>query len=288
MNIIDNGLFEVLKSLPDQHARSTDFYKFMEAVCLQELSGSNFSSEVAKPESFGPFGDLFMPLHQMGAINSLDLFGLDELVLFSFYLANRNRYKNVVDIGANLGLHSILLARAGFFVTAYEPDNLHCDLLKERIQLNGVQSSVKVVKAAVSNENGESEFVRVEGNTTGSHLAGAKSNPYGELTRYTVKVVAAADVFENVDFAKIDAEGHEVAIIKSIPRNFWENLDVVLEVGTSENANDLFRYFSSVGVNMFSQKLGWRQVKKLEDVPTSYKEGSLFASCKLAMRGKKY
>ena len=42
----------------------------------------------------------------MGRIDSLHLFGLDtELVIFAFYQHNKSRYRNVLDIGANIGLH---------------------------------------------------------------------------------------------------------------------------------------------------------------------------------------
>jgi len=278
MKIAQNTLFEALQTVSEQHARHTPLYAVLETCCYDSLKTSDFRSKEEIQVPFGPFGTLCMPYHKMGAIDSIDLFGLDELILFSFYHANRNRYRQVVDIGANLGLHSILMAKCGFNVTSYEPDDIHFDLFKARIALNDVSGKVTPVKAAVSDENGESEFIRVEGNTTGSHLAGAKSDPYGDLTRYVVKVLAAEDVFKNVDFAKIDAEGHEVVILKAVPKEYWQNLDVVVEVGTAENAKEIYDYFTALDVGLFSQKTGWQKAATLEDIPVSYKEGSLFIS----------
>jgi hypothetical protein len=58
---------------------------------------------------------------------------------------------------------------------------------------------------------------------------------------------------------------------------------MMVEVGTSENALVIFEHLKTLGVNAFSQKLGWQLVSSLEDMPTSYKEGSLFVSMKQSM-----
>ncbi|MFT6556987.1 FkbM family methyltransferase [Sneathiella sp.] len=283
MNIAENSLFEALQSTPSLHARDTALYQLLDSCCLEFIKNSDFQSEEPTPVPFGPFGNLMMPFQKMGAITSLDLFGLDELILFSFYLANKGRIKKAVDIGANLGLHSILMAKLGISVTSYEPDDIHFTWFNDRLALNEVLDKVTPVKAAVSSENGTAEFVRVEGNTTGSHLAGAKSNPYGNLTKYMVDIKAAADVFKDVDFAKIDAEGHETVILQAIPAAYWDMLETVVEVGTAENAEQIYSYFTDLGVNLFSQKTGWQKAASLDDIPVSYKEGSLFISKQPAM-----
>jgi len=284
MNLAENSLFEALQTTRTLHARDTHLYKLLESSCLDFVNNSDFKFESANNVPFGPFGTLVMPFQKMGAINSLDLFGLDELILFSFYLANRNRIKKAVDIGANLGLHSILMAKLGISVTSYEPDTNHFEWLNSRLELNNVLDKVTPVKAAVSGENGTAEFIRVEGNTTGSHLAGAKSDPYGELTKYMVEVKAAEDVFLEADFAKIDAEGHETVILKAIPASYWGKLEAVVEVGTTKNAEQIYEFFQNLGVNLFSQKTGWNKVNCLDDVPISYKEGSLFITGQSEMR----
>ena len=213
----------------------------------------------------------------MGAIDSVDLFGIDELLIFAFYWANRTRYRRTLDVGANLGLHSIIMARCGFEVTAFEPDPVHQELLTANLQRNGI-STVTLEKAAISDKDGEAEFVRVIDNTTCSHLAGAKSNPHGNLERFTVPVRAFAPYAAAADFAKVDAEGHEVIILSSIPAPVWGRFDVIVEVGTAENAGALHQHLTRAGVSMFAQKIGWGKVTSLADVPTSHREGSLFVT----------
>jgi hypothetical protein len=57
----------------------------------------------------------------------------------------------------------------------------------------------------------------------------------------------------------------------------------MLEVGSIENALAIFEHMKALGVNMFSQKNNWTSVSALDDMPTSYKEGSLFISKKSEM-----
>lgn len=174
-------LSEIIEALPDiatQHARSSLVYTLLEKVAVQTVKGSRFTLTEGACEDLGGFGKLEFPYHNMGAIDTLDLFGLDELIIFSFYWRNRHRYKRAADIGANVGLHSILMSRCGWQVSAYEPDPIHAGLLRRNLVLNG-SINVDLFEAAVSDKSGTLEFVRVLGNTTGSHLSGAKSNPYG-------------------------------------------------------------------------------------------------------------
>lgn len=281
LGILD-GLIEALVETRSLHAATTRHYQFLKRLCQHVFRGSTLCSAEATPVDFAPFGKLVFPYSKMGAIDTIDLFGLDELIIFAFYHANRNRYSRTVDIGANLGLHSILMNRNGFSVTAFEPDPVHFDLLRRNLKLNDA-SGVTPAQAAVSDRDGKMEFVRVKGNTTGSHLAGAKVNPYGELDRFEVEVRACVAALEGADFAKVDAEGHEVTILKAVPPDRWAGLDVMVEVGTHENAHELFDHFQGQPVHLFAQKIGWSRVTREADIPTSHREGSLFITSKVEM-----
>src|SRR5438445_169088 len=231
--------------------------------------------------TFGPFGAWAFPYHSMGARDTVDLFGLDELILFAFYWANRGRYRRVLDIGANVGLHSIVMARCGFTVTAFEPDPRHFAWLSQNLQLNRC-AAVQPVLAAVSNHAGQMDFVRVLGNTTGSHLVGAKDS-YGDVEGFPVRVESFAEVVADVELVKIDAEGHEPEILFAAPPGIWERCDMVLEVGSTKNAMRIFERFQKANVNLFAQKIGWNRVSRLDQIPSSHREGSLFISHRAEM-----
>lgn len=278
-------LNEIIEALPDisgQHARNSRVYALLERAASQAVRASQLTRTEGACINLGGFGKIDLPYYKMGAIDTLDLFGLDELIIFSFYWSNRHRYKKAADIGANLGLHSILMSRCGWQVSAYEPDPIHAELLRRNLKLNDT-TNVELFEAAVSDKPGTLEFVRVLGNTTGSHLSGAKANPYGELERFPVKVLAIDDIMSSVDFVKMDAEGHERTIILATNADHWRDTDMMVEIGSAENAQAIFEHLETLGVNAFSQKLGWQQVVSLEDMPMSYKEGSLFLSTKSSM-----
>lgn len=277
-----DSLMEFLATNSSQHARGTPLYRFADEVLKEAFREALPNFEAGKPVRLAEFGDLILPYERMGAIDSVDLFGLDELLMFAFYYRNKERYKRAADIGANLGLHSILLSKVDWNVEAYEPDPSHHAKLTRNLALNDVHSAV-VHQAAVSDHVGTMQFVRVLGNTTSSHLAGAKANPYGELERFDVDVVDVKDIARRVDIMKIDAEGHEAVILNAIVLEQWRTLDSFVEIGSADNALAVFQRFDGTGVNIFAQKLGWQRVESAHDMPTSYKEGGVFISIKAEM-----
>ena len=271
------ALIQSLIENPSQHSRDSSFYKTHEQELLNMLENSDLNSSKSGHESFEPFGDLHFPYREMGAINTIHLFGLDELIIFSYYWANKSRYKNVADLGANIGLHSLIMDRCGFSINSFEPDPIHVDVFQENI-VNNKSVNITINQKAISDKSGTMDFIRVLGNTTGSHLAGAKEDPYGELETFSVETSDINAVLLNNDFVKMDIEGQEATAILSTKKDTWANVEMILEVGTEKNAKIIFEYLNEINVNMFSQKTGWNKVSDLADVPSSYKEGSLFLS----------
>ena len=173
-------------------------------------------------------------------------------------------------------------SKCGWQVTAYEPDPNHAARLLQNLNSNN-SATVKLVEAAVSDKPGTLEFVRVLGNTTSSHLAEAKDNAYGELEKFPVTVQAVAEIMEEVDFVKMDAEGQEKTIILGTETKHWQNTDMIVEIGSEENAVAIFDHLHKIGVRAFAQKLGWAEVISLSDMPTHYTQGSLFLTLKSKM-----
>lgn len=274
-------LMAALPTLKDFHAATDEPYQLLSAVARAEVV-RRFAENEATPRPFPPFGELIFPYTSMGAIDSLDLFALDELIILAFYWLNRGRYRRTLDLGANLGLHSIAMARCGFDVIGFEPDPVHFKHLTRNIAANGA-ATVRPTMAAVSTTAGTMEFVRVLGNTTGSHLAGAKANVYGDIERISVRVEPFTALIEGIDLVKMDVEGHESAILATTRRFHWQTMDAVCEIGSADNARMVFEHFRDIGVGLFAQKIGWGRVVRVEDMPTSHREGTLFISLKPAM-----
>ena len=280
-----SSIQEIISFLPAisaHHARDSDSYRILDKQARALVAASGLAKESEEVVPLGCFGAVVFPFSRMGAISTLDLFGLDELIIFSFYWINRRRYSNVADIGANLGIHSILMEKCGWNVAAYEPDPGHAKILRRNLELNK-SSNVNLIEAAVSDKPGTLEFVRVLGNTTSSHLAGAKDNAYGPLERFPVRVESIASLMTTVDFVKMDAEGQEKVVILGTEPSHWSDTDMIVEIGSEENAIAIYEHLRSIGVNAFAQKRGWHQVRMLDDMPMHYKHGSLFITQKSEM-----
>lgn len=267
------------------HAPNTEFYEVSKAVARKEVE-MLFLDSTERAKEFRPFGELIFPYRKMGAVDSLNLFDFDELIIFSFYWLNRKRYRRVADIGANIGLHSIILEKCGFEVCSYEPDPQHFGILQKNLKLNQCLRT-EAFNSAVSTKSGEVEFVRVLGNTTGSHIAGSKLSPIGNLERFTVKTEPIQPIIDWADLLKVDVEGHEKDILLVTSKKDWLTTDAIVEVGNEKNAESIFSYFNKIGVNLFAQKINWQLVKKLEQMPISYRDGSLFITSKDKMPWQK-
>ena len=215
---------------------------------------------------------LSVPFTRMGdQVTSDNLFDPNEQVIFDFYEANRGRYRHALDVGANIGVHSILMARCGWEVRAFEPDFEHFAALRRNADAHGVK--VDAIRAAVSDFDGFAPFIRVLGNTTASHLEGARAH-HGPTEKLFVPVVDCRPLFEWADFAKIDCEGSEAALIAAVSPLAWSRLEIMTEVGSGKTALAIYDHLR--GVRLWAQKIGWRRVESMSDMPVHHSEGSLF------------
>lgn len=272
----DQSLMASIARNYTQHSSLTGWYKSFSEQLFLEVSQGHLTHQDS-PIAMGEVGNLNFPFYSMGNVNSSNLFGLDELILFSFYYQNRNRYSRVLDLGANIGLHTLILLKLGYSVTSYEPDPIHITQIKKVLKANNV-STDGIVEAAASTLDGSQNFVRVLGNTTGSHLEGAKlGSPYGGYEKFSVETHDIKKVLENkFSLVKMDVEGHEAALISHLDYVHFESTDFLLEVGSEANASLIFKRVRELGLNLYSQKLNWNLVKNESGIPRSYKEGSLF------------
>jgi FkbM family methyltransferase len=125
----------------------------------------------------------------------------------------------VIDIGANVGVYSLALARAlggSGAVYAYEPASAPRALLERSCGLNGLHN-LQVAAAALSDSTRQGHLVY--GGSSELHMLGAT----GEGETISVTALDEEDRVRNwraPDFVKIDAEGEEIRILEG-GRNFF-------------------------------------------------------------------
>ena len=216
---------------------------------------------------------------KFGNTDIFDTLLISEFVVFDFYHRNMKNYTNVLDIGSNIGIHSIILSKLGFNVSAYEPDNKHYSILKNNIKKNNCKN-IRTYKYAVWSKKKILNFNKVIGNTTGSHVANSKSKVYGEIKKVKVRSVAFNSIIKNFDLIKIDCEGAEKEIFRNVNLNKLENVDCILEITDKLSRAIIWKKIKNSKLKIYSQKNGWKMCKNISSLPKNYKEGNIFISKK--------
>jgi FkbM family methyltransferase len=278
MSFIENkGLLRYLADQHTRHSCQTSWWDFNSQLAKESVSSLKLRLENSEEFGIGEIENILFSYRDMGAVNTLDLFGLDELIMFAFYWKSRAKYKRVVDMGANVGLHTVVLNQLGYEVKSYEPDPSHVVDLVKNLRLNAM-SVEGISQEAVTTDGTKVEFTRVVGNTTGSHVSGAKEDPYGELETFDVESAPISEVIQNADLVKMDVEGLEADLLSVVTKDEFDTVDFMIEIGSPKNATQIFNHLRGMGVNAFSQKNNWRKVESVADLPMKHQEGSCFIS----------
>jgi FkbM family methyltransferase len=143
----------------------------------------------------------------------------------------------IVDIGANIGYYTILLAdkvgKKGK-VYAFEPDLTSFEILEKNIKANKLENIV-AINVAIGSKNGKLELYKSKENF-GDHKL------YGKGERKAVKVINLDNFLEEkVNLMKIDTQGWEPEVIEGAKRIIKE----------------------------------WKPILFMEYSPTSYREANL-------------
>lgn len=124
-----------------------------------------------------------------------------------------------LDIGAYTGLYSMVAARLGAEVVAFEPMPQQASRLLTNMTINGL--SVRIVQAAASDRTG---MATIHYNQAVYLTSGASLEGLPDSQRMTVRTVRVDEALAmdnkqddfHVDLVKIDVEGHEVSVLEGM------------------------------------------------------------------------
>ena len=118
----------------------------------------------------------------------------------------------VIDVGANIGLSTILMARMVKTVFAFEASPKNAVFLQRNLELNGIEN-VRVHVNAVSHEAGSVRIHEADFGA-GSHVVSNAHLAATELPTVNVDGLTLDSLdLPPIDFIKIDAEGHEPNVL---------------------------------------------------------------------------
>jgi FkbM family methyltransferase len=144
------------------------------------------------------------------------------------------------DVGANMGFYSLLAARQGAQVFAFEPDIQNAASLERHASLNLLGAKIAVIRAAVFSTTG---FVALEPADSARGHGNAHVGINTESLNPTVKVPCTTlDDFarEHIlpDTIKIDVEGAESKVLEGAEKLFTHTRPLLIcEVHDAANAS---------------------------------------------------
>jgi FkbM family methyltransferase len=162
-----------------------------------------------------------------------------------------------VDIGANLGVYSLPMARllgSGGRVFSYEPGREARTLLEQSRELNGL-GNLEIIGAALSDRVGDGHLAFADS----SELRALDAAGTGEPVAITsLDAESAARSWPSVDFVKIDAEGEEESIITGGHSFLATHSPLIMfEIKALATVNERLRtIFPSIGYRLFRQLAG--------------------------------
>ncbi|MBL76907.1 MAG: hypothetical protein CL763_08305 [Chloroflexi bacterium] len=136
----------------------------------------------------------------------------------------------VVDVGANIGLHTLNMARITNIdgkVFAFEPDPSNFKILEKNIQMNNYENIVSEQKAV---GQGHGETTLYQSDHPGMH----RIYPQSEKSKGEIQVeLTNLDKYFNdlgltdqIDFIKIDVEGFEFSVLKGMKEILENNKQI--------------------------------------------------------------
>ena len=129
----------------------------------------------------------------------------------------------VVDIGANIGWHTLVALSLGHRVIAFEPMIGNLELLEHSLCLNpGIDSKLTLHRTALSDSDKGECHIEAAGDNIGDGTlwCGTRESQDWQTRIFEEHAVALATLDQKIlpgteiDLIKIDVEGHELAVVK--------------------------------------------------------------------------
>lgn len=172
----------------------------------------------------------------------LILSGMYETDLTNFFIHNLKPDNRCLDIGANFGFYTCLMARfcSKGKVIGVEPDRHVYELLRDNIHLNGLAGWATAKHTAISDSIGTLEMHRRitrSGNTSITEPCHVFVQILGEpkSEAFQVACVRVDDLLpefdSRIDFIKIDVEGAEPLVMRGAQQAIMANpqLNIIME-----------------------------------------------------------
>lgn len=168
-----------------------------------------------------------------------------------------------LDIGANIGYFTLVMAKQAKQVHAFEPEPRNFDILQKNMALNNVQNAT-LYNSAVSSEASGRATLHLCGMNRGMHRL-YQSHWCNEGT-VKVQTIRIDDYISQADFVKMDIEGAELGALRGMKKMLERGTTLLMEfhppsiVEYGADPGDVYDFMKSLG---YSVEIPGRDGKEL-------------------------
>ena len=177
------------------------------------------------------------------------LFSLDDFSTFNLIFCRQDYYKpkdikTVIDIGSNIGLSSLywLIDNPNCKIYSFEPSSKN--FIRQKFNLKKFKKNIIFKKIGVSNKN-EISKLYISKSGVNDSINKIKNAKYEKMKLININSILDKILIKSnsIDVLKIDVEGMEKNIIKSIKKKYFNKIRVINIEGNNYN-NLIPKYFT--------------------------------------------
>lgn len=183
--------------------------------------------------------------------------GIFERRFLEFITSKFQDSSTMLDIGANIGNHSIFCSQYFKKVHSFEPNPIVLDRLRKNIEINNIHNIVVHPYGAGYKDGKYPFFINESGNLGASHIVKEENVELLKAVRknereLSIQVVnvdeyLSTQEIEQIDFVKIDVEGFELDVIKGMKNTIKKYRPIVsFEYHGGEFDDEYFSNFVAV------------------------------------------
>jgi FkbM family methyltransferase len=173
-------------------------------------------------------------------------------------LLKANAFQTFVDVGANLGYYSLLLASEsnGINILSYEPDKNNYDLFLKSVKLNNFDTLISAKNYAIGEHCGENNLYLNKLGSGGHSLVKPESLSLDQVA-YTVNTLSldSEEFLMQSDkriFIKIDVEGFEHNVFKGARKLLnKKNKPILFYESWPINSKDINNLLTTLGYKIY-------------------------------------
>lgn len=177
----------------------------------------------------------------------------------------------LLDVGANSGIYTVLAAKMGRDVVAFEPFPPCIDIFEKNIELNGIGARVSLRRIALSDRTGSATLYVPDAShgfleTSASLQADFKPNIAQKLD-VPVAPLDESGVSQRIGVIKVDIEGHEPAFLRGAAKTVDRDRPVIFcevmrgadvsSLNAFVTARDYLPFRLRPGLAIFSETIGF-------------------------------